>query len=114
MELTEAAIQPDRGTSRPARARPGTDRPGLGPGSHRSPGRVVVVGIAPTPADEARAAASRGRNDLQRGRPDLAFQAVSQVRDESPEAGEAMAVAGLALIRMEQYPTARMSLERAP
>ncbi len=113
MELTEAVIQPGLGTSRPARRARGLITP---------LSALLLIGLLggslwwssrPTPADEARAAASRGRDELRRGRPDLAFQAVSHVRDESPEAGEAMAVAGLALMRMGQYPTARMSLERA-
>ncbi|MGP0070191.1 MAG: tetratricopeptide repeat protein [Isosphaeraceae bacterium] len=65
------------------------------------------------PARRARAAAARGRSDLRAGRPDLALRAVGDIRDESPEAGEAMAVAGMALVRMGQYPVARMALERA-
>jgi len=58
-------------------------------------------------------AVAKGRAHLAQGRPDLAFQAVSDVRDEAPGAGEAMTVAGLALIRTGQYRMARMALERA-
>src|SRR5690349_15259470 len=39
-------------------------------------------------------AVERGRFYLERGRPDMALQAVSEVRDEAAGAGEAMAVAG--------------------
>lgn len=62
------------------------------------------------PARRTRAAAARGQAYLRSGRPDLAFQAVSGIRDETPEAGEAMTVAGMALIRMGQYRVARMAL----
>ena len=73
----------------------------------------MVARAHPSTSRRARAATARGRHYLQAGRPDLALEAVSQVRDESPEAGEAMAVAGLALARMGQYRAARMALERA-
>jgi tetratricopeptide (TPR) repeat protein len=66
-----------------------------------------------TPARRARAAAAQGRDYLRAGRPDLAFQSVNEIRDDSPEAGEAMAVAGMALARMGQYRVSRMALERA-
>jgi tetratricopeptide (TPR) repeat protein len=66
------------------------------------------------PVPEARAAAAQGLAYLRYGRPDLAFQSVREVvRDESPEAGEAMTVAGLALIRMGEHRAARLALERA-
>ena len=55
----------------------------------------------------------RGRDALRRGRPDLALQAVSSVRDEAPGSGEAMTVAGLALLRLGEYRGARLALERA-
>jgi tetratricopeptide (TPR) repeat protein len=55
----------------------------------------------------------RGRAYLHQGRPDLAVQAVSDVRDEAPGSGEAMTVAGLALIRLWEYRAARRALERA-
>jgi tetratricopeptide (TPR) repeat protein len=58
-------------------------------------------------------AVERGRFYLERGRPDMALQAVSEVRDEAPGAGEAMAVAGLSLVRLGEYRGARMALERA-
>src|SRR5262249_7273837 len=58
-------------------------------------------------------AVERGRLYLERGRPDLALQAVSEVRDEAPGGGEAMAVAGLSLIRLGEYRGARLTLERA-
>jgi predicted Zn-dependent protease len=60
-----------------------------------------------------RAAAERGRAHLRQGRPDLAFEAVSSIRDEAPGAGEAMTVAGLALIQYREYRGARLALERA-
>ena len=66
-----------------------------------------------SPDRKARTAAARGRNYLNIGRPDLALQAVNEIRDESPGAGEAMTVAGIALIRMQQYRVARLALERA-
>ena len=46
------------------------------------------------------AAVARGRDCLRQGRPDLALQAVNAVRDEAPGSGEAMTVAGLALLRL--------------
>src|SRR4051812_36015082 len=72
----------------------------------------------PIPADSARrgghwAAVARGQAHLRRGRPDLALRAVMQVRDEGPGAGEAMAVAGLALAQLDQLKSARQALERA-
>jgi tetratricopeptide (TPR) repeat protein len=59
------------------------------------------------------AAVARGRDALRRGRPDLALQAVNAVRDEAPGSGEAMTVAGLALLRLGEYRGARLALERA-
>jgi len=70
--------------------------------SHRAP-----------PVRDARAAAARGRAYLRYGRPVLAFQAVQDVRDEEPGAGEAVAVTAQALIRMGEYRIARLALERA-
>jgi tetratricopeptide (TPR) repeat protein len=55
----------------------------------------------------------RGQAYLRSGRPDLAFQLVHDVRDNEPGAGEAMAVAGTALIRMNQFRLARLALDRA-
>ena len=74
---------------------------GLGWRSHRSP-----------TVRDARAAAARGRAYLRYGRPALAFQAVQDVRDEEPGAGEAVAVAAQALLRMGEYRIARLALER--
>jgi tetratricopeptide (TPR) repeat protein len=59
------------------------------------------------------AAVARGRYALHQGRPDLALQAVNAVRDEAPGSGEAMTVAGLALLRLGEYRGARLALERA-
>lgn len=118
MEL-EAASQPERRTNRPARSVRG---PVVAIGSLAILfllGGVIFLVYAPRHAarpsadDAALDAASRGRLYLRIGQPDLAFEAVSGVRDESPAAGEAMAVAGLALIRMGQFRVARMALERA-
>jgi tetratricopeptide (TPR) repeat protein len=58
-------------------------------------------------------AVARGRADLRHGRPDLAIGAVFEIRDEAPGAGEAMTVAGLALIQLGEYRGARLALERA-
>ena len=58
-------------------------------------------------------AVARGRQFLNRGRPDLALQAVNAVRDEGPGSGEAMTVAGLALMRLGEFRGARLALERA-
>ena len=66
-----------------------------------------------SPVRSARAAAARGRAYLRSGRPDLAFQSVHDVRDEEPGAGEAVAVAALALIRLGEFRAARLGLERA-
>jgi tetratricopeptide (TPR) repeat protein len=59
------------------------------------------------------AAVARGREALGRDRPDLALQAVQAVRDEAPGSGEAMTVAGFALLRMGDYRSARLAFERA-
>jgi tetratricopeptide (TPR) repeat protein len=58
-------------------------------------------------------AVARGREALRRGRPDLALRAVNDVRDEGPGSGEAMTVAGLALLRLGEYRGARRAFERA-
>jgi tetratricopeptide (TPR) repeat protein len=58
-------------------------------------------------------AVAQGRMYLRQGRPDKAFEAVSAIRDEAPGAGEAMTVAGLALLQFREYRGARMALERA-
>jgi len=58
-------------------------------------------------------AVALGRDYLRRGRPYLALQAVNEVRDEAPGSGEAMTVAGLALLRLGEYRGARLALERA-
>jgi cytochrome c-type biogenesis protein CcmH/NrfG len=58
-------------------------------------------------------AVRNGRRYLQAGRPDLAIQAVSGARDEAAGAGEAMTIAGTALIQLGDYRAARLALERA-
>jgi tetratricopeptide (TPR) repeat protein len=58
-------------------------------------------------------AVARGRAYMRAGRPDRAFEAVSGIRDEAPGAAEAMAVAGFALLRMGEYRTARLALDRS-
>src|SRR5262249_3206467 len=60
----------------------------------------------------------RGRAYLRQGRPDLAFQAVSDARDEESGSGEAVALAATALIRMgalrvAPVAVARVALRRA-
>jgi len=58
-------------------------------------------------------AVARGEAYLRQGRPDLAIQAVSHVRDEGPGAGEAMTVAGRGFLAFQDLQAARMALERA-
>jgi tetratricopeptide (TPR) repeat protein len=58
-------------------------------------------------------AVARGSAYLRIGRPDRAFETVSGIHDEAPGAGEAMSIAGLALIRMGEYRAARLALDRA-
>jgi tetratricopeptide (TPR) repeat protein len=58
-------------------------------------------------------AVARGRAYLDQGRPDLALNAVFDVRDEAPGSGEGMTVAGLAMLRLGEYSGARLALERA-
>jgi tetratricopeptide (TPR) repeat protein len=65
------------------------------------------------PIHEHWEAVERGRSYLERGRPDLALEAVGDVRDEAPGSGEAMAIAGLSLLRLGHYRGARLALERA-
>jgi tetratricopeptide (TPR) repeat protein len=67
----------------------------------------------PSPPGDHWQAVARGRAYLDQGRSDLAFQAVSDIRDEAPGSGEAMAIAGLAMIRFGEYRAARLALERA-
>ena len=55
---------------------------------------------------------ARGRAYLGQRRPDLALQAVLAVRNEAPGAGEAMTVAGLAMLQMRQFQGARLALDR--
>jgi tetratricopeptide (TPR) repeat protein len=113
MNPTDVTTQPDGKTTHPGRRLPGLL---VATTTLLLAGLLVGLwwrGSHPSAPNLARTATARGRNYLRSGRPDLAFQAVSEVRDESPEAGEAMAVAGLALARMGQYRTARMALERA-
>ena len=119
MELAEAGSPPERCKAPPTRSARG---PVVAIASLMA---VCLVGgaifllsgwrmsLRHSPSDEALDAAARGRRLLRAGRPDLAFDAVNGVRDESPAAGEAMAVAGQALIGMGQYRVARMALERA-
>jgi tetratricopeptide (TPR) repeat protein len=57
-------------------------------------------------------AVARGREFLRQGRPDLALQAVMHIRDEATGAGEAMTVAGKALIEFKRLKGARQALER--
>ena len=59
------------------------------------------------------AAVNKGRVFLLQGRPDLAFAAVQHIRDKEPGAGEAMTVAGLALVKMDRPVVALLALERA-
>src|SRR4051794_18453225 len=54
-------------------------------------------------ASEHWEAVARGRTYLARNRPDLALQAVVDVKDEGPGAGEAMTVAGVAMARYGQF-----------
>jgi tetratricopeptide (TPR) repeat protein len=68
--------------------------------------------VSPSVRD-VRTLAARGRSYLRLGRPELAFQAVSDVRDDELGAAEAVAVAAQALIRLGQYRVARLALERA-
>lgn len=58
------------------------------------------------------AVVAQGRYYLGAGRPDLAFEAVAHVRDEAPGAGEAMTIAGLAMLHFGDLATARLALER--
>jgi tetratricopeptide (TPR) repeat protein len=58
-------------------------------------------------------AVGRGWQYLRMGSADRAFETVSDIRDEAPGSGEAMAIAGLALARLGEYRAARMALERA-
>lgn len=56
---------------------------------------------------------AHARQYLRQGRPDLAFQQVHDVRDDEAGAGEAVAVAATALIRMGELRIARVALDRA-
>jgi tetratricopeptide (TPR) repeat protein len=62
---------------------------------------------------DLRQAVQRGRSYLRQGRPELAFQAVSDVRDDEPGADQAVKLAAQALIRMGELRVARLALERS-
>lgn len=95
----------------------------------RRPNRFVIAGISAAllacagwavwlcwvkpPSRDLREIARQGRAYLRQGRPDLAFQAVSDARDDEPGADEAVTVAATALIRMGQIKVARLALERS-
>ncbi|MGC8644598.1 MAG: tetratricopeptide repeat protein [Isosphaeraceae bacterium] len=55
----------------------------------------------------------RGRLYLRQGRPDLAFQAVCDARDDELGADQAVTLAATALIRMGKLRMARLALERS-
>ncbi len=59
-----------------------------------------------------RSAVTQGRRYLERGHPDLAFRAVYPIREGEPAAGEALTVAGLALLQLDDRGGARLLLER--
>ncbi len=69
-------------------------------------GKVDDVRDEPTALAQARAW-------LEGGRPDLALQAVYPVDEDSPHAGEALTIAGVALLRRGNLVGARVMLERA-
>lgn len=56
---------------------------------------------------------ARARRFLDQGRPDLAFQAVSQIRDEAPGAAEGLTLAAQALLTQGQIALARRTLEHS-
>ncbi|MFO0890294.1 MAG: tetratricopeptide repeat protein [Isosphaeraceae bacterium] len=56
---------------------------------------------------------ARAREFLERNRPDLAFQAVTGIRDEKPGAAEALALAARALLMQGTIAPARQVLERS-
>lgn len=56
---------------------------------------------------------ARARGYLDHGRPELALRAVSGIGATRPEGAEALAIAGLALARMNQVPQAREAIDRS-
>jgi len=62
---------------------------------------------------EAAQALTRGRSFLQRGQPRLAIQAVSTIREGTPQEAEALTIRGLALASLEDVGPARVVLEGA-
>jgi tetratricopeptide (TPR) repeat protein len=58
-------------------------------------------------------AVARANAYVRMGRPDRALEIVSEIRDEAPGAGEAMAIAGFALVQFGEYRAARLALKRA-
>jgi tetratricopeptide (TPR) repeat protein len=56
---------------------------------------------------------ARARAYLDRGHPDLAFQAVSRIRDEGPGAAEGLTLAARALLMRNDISAARRTLERS-
>ena len=64
-------------------------------------------------AGDRQSALARGREYLQQGFPRRAIQAVSRVRDDAPEAAEALTIRGMAWASLEEVGPARQALERA-
>jgi tetratricopeptide (TPR) repeat protein len=59
------------------------------------------------------AEAAEAKAQLGRGRPDLAFQAVSSIRDEGPGSAEALTLAARSLLMLNNVALARKTLERS-
>jgi len=63
--------------------------------------------------DEAAQALTQGRNFLQSGEPRRAIQAVSTIREGTPQEAEALTIRGMAFASLEEVGPARVVLERA-
>lgn len=72
----------------------------------------LVWSRGPGPPDHWKEVA-KARKHLERGRPDLAFWAVSKIRDEAPGAAEGLTLAARALLMHGNVPLARKTLERS-
>jgi predicted Zn-dependent protease len=71
---------------------------------------IWILSVRPTGHWEE---VARARSYLDRGQPDLAFKAVSGIRDEGPGSAEALTLAARALLMQGSISTARMALERS-
>ncbi len=73
---------------------------------------IAAATVVSASARWARRGLDEARANLADGRPELARRAAASIRGDGPEAGEAAALAGIALVRLGRVAAARAALER--